>query len=31
MNRIENVLLNYLQTETNHVILLTGDWAKTVC
>lgn len=31
MNRIENVLLNYLQTETNHAILLTRDWgsAKT--
>lgn len=28
MNRIENVLLNYLQTETNHAILLTGDWGS---
>lgn len=27
-NRIENVLLNYLQTETNHAILLTGDWGS---
>jgi hypothetical protein len=28
MNRIENVLLNYLQTETNHAILLTCDWGS---
>lgn len=28
MNRIENVLLNYLQTETNHAILLTGNWGS---
>ena len=28
MNRIEKVLLNYLQTETNHAILLTGDWGS---
>lgn len=27
-NRIENVLMNYLQTETNHAILLTGDWGS---
>ncbi|MEI2272575.1 KAP family NTPase [Sphingobacterium sp. ML3W] len=27
-NRIENVLLNYLQTETNHAILLRGEWGS---
>lgn len=28
MNRTESVLLNYLQTETNHAILLTGEWGS---